>query len=504
MSLLDTINSLSTPRKAATAVAVAGALLAIALLARGFSEPRMTLLYSGLDTAHAGEVVAELEQRGVEYDLRGDAILIPARDRDRVRLSLAKDGLPRQSIQGYELLDDVNGFSVTSEMYNAAYWRAKEGELTRTILSIPGVASARVHIGASLRSGFSRNRPPETASVSLSTTTGLGDNQAQSIQYLVALAVSGLKPSDVAVIDTRNGIIAGPGAAPSRGAPEALATDRAGAIEQKVLTLLEARLGPGNARVSASVEVNRQLERTSTIQFDPNSRVVRSRSSTDASEQSRRGGGALTVASNLPQGAGAGAGGDSSLERSTENVTYEINEVRSEYESLPGEIKRITLAVLLNSEALASDPSNANRSVDELATEFEGLVRSAAGLDADRGDLLTVELMPFRAQDVGELVAAPNLMERLVEVYFWPALQALFLGVVALGLGVGVVRPLVLRPSQTLETAEVETGSDMDVEKEARVDPLEYLRSYARDQQDETAALIKDWLNEDRNVAVNE
>jgi flagellar M-ring protein FliF len=138
---------------------------------------------------------------------------VPQKDRDSVRFALARDGLPKQSVQGYELLDNVNGFSVTSEMYNAAYWRAKEGELTRTILAVPGIQSARVHIGASLRSGFARSDPAQTASVTLSSAHNLTSSQAQGIQYLVALAVSGLSPDEVAVIDLNKGILAGPGVA---------------------------------------------------------------------------------------------------------------------------------------------------------------------------------------------------------------------------------------------------------------------------------------------------
>ena len=119
--------------------------------------------HSGLEPQYAGEIIEELDQSGIRYEIQGGAIFIPEGKRDQVRFALAKEGLPRQSVQGYELLDEVNGFSVTSEMYNASYWRAKEGELTRTILAIPGITSARVHIGASLRSGFSRSQPAQTA-----------------------------------------------------------------------------------------------------------------------------------------------------------------------------------------------------------------------------------------------------------------------------------------------------------------------------------------------------
>ena len=146
MGFIDNLRALGLQRQIMLGVAVLGVLGAMTFLVRGTMQPSMSLLYAGLDPVHAGEVISELDQLDVPYEIRGEAIFIAQNVRDRTRFALARDGLPRQSIQGYELLDDVNGFSVTSEMYNAAYWRAKEGELTRTILTTPGVDSARVHI----------------------------------------------------------------------------------------------------------------------------------------------------------------------------------------------------------------------------------------------------------------------------------------------------------------------------------------------------------------------
>jgi flagellar M-ring protein FliF len=213
MNFIANLRALPVARQIMLAVAVLGVVGIMSFMVQGAMKQPMGLLYSGLDASVTGEIIDELDKRGTRYEIKGDAILVPQKDRDSVRFALARDGLPKQSVQGYELLDNVNGFSVTSEMYNAAYWRAKEGELTRTILAVPGIQSARVHIGASLRSGFARSDPAQTASVTLSSAHNLTSSQAQGIQYLVALAVSGLSPDEVAVIDLNKGILAGPGVA---------------------------------------------------------------------------------------------------------------------------------------------------------------------------------------------------------------------------------------------------------------------------------------------------
>ncbi|MEM7329960.1 MAG: flagellar basal-body MS-ring/collar protein FliF [Pseudomonadota bacterium] len=516
MGFIDNLRALGLQRQIMLGVAVLGVLAAMTFLVRGTFQPSMSLLYAGLDPVRAGEVINELDQLDVPYEIRGEAIFIPANVRDKTRFALARDGLPRQSIQGYELLDSVNGFSVTSEMYNAAYWRAKEGELTRTILTTPGVDSARVHIGANLRSGFSRSQPTPTASVTLSSARRLSVSQAEAIQYLVALAVSGLNPEDVVVIDPRHGILAGANTEQTE-PPSVMAEDQAGALEQKIKRLLTARLGDGNAEVSVSVDVSRERSVISDVRFDPDSRVMRSRTTSDSNQTNQSNGGNLTVASNLPQGGGAAGGGESSSKNSTETVSYEVNEVRTQTERMPGQIERVSIAVLLNQEALGIDltAADAATQIEQVRQNFEALVSNAAGLDDARGDTLTVELMPFQALPEVELTPAPGMFERLIEQHLWSAVQAAFLGMIVLALGFGVMRPVFAQgPAASREDGDAGaadgasgTQADSDVEAElfgASSDPIDYLKDYTRENEEQTAALLQEWLKEDRKIAANE
>lgn len=526
MKFLETLKALPPSRQLILAAAVAGIIAAMTFLVQGATRDPMTLLYSGLEPAHAGDIIKQLEQSGTPYEIKGEAIFVPQGKRDAIRFNLAQQGLPRPSVQGYELLDQVNGFSVTSEMYNAAYWRAKEGELTRTILAIPGVTSARVHIGANLRSGFARSQPHQTASVTLTTARDMTSGQAEAIQYMVALAVAGLNAEDVAVIDPVKGILAGPKANRTE-EPAVAAATQASLLEQKILSLLEPRVGMGNARVSATVDVSRQRQRTSAVTFDPNSRVIRNRTTNDTSGSSGGAGGGMTVASNLPQG-NTGGGGTSTNKNSTETVSYEINETRTEVETLPGEIQKISIAVLLNEQALGIDPAAADAATrqQQMAADFEKLVASAAGLDMARGDTISVELMPFQAVPADDLVQAPGLFEQLMERYFWSGLQALLLGLVVIVLGVGVVRPmLVQKPKEALSPEGLGAGAGAAgtagavAAADVEADPFAYLKDYASERQEETAALLQQWLTEDqqpgqadpiaaafdtRKVAVNE
>lgn len=129
---------------------MAGAFLATFLGILAFAwfanRPNMALLYSGLDPSQSGGVIDAISQSGAVYEIRGDSIWVEQPRRDELRMTLAGQGLPSTGSSGYELLDGMSGFGTTSQMFDAAYWRAKEGELSRTILALPNVKTARVHL----------------------------------------------------------------------------------------------------------------------------------------------------------------------------------------------------------------------------------------------------------------------------------------------------------------------------------------------------------------------
>jgi flagellar M-ring protein FliF len=52
--------------------------------------------------------------------VRGSSIFVPAGRRDALRLTLAGQGLPANSVRGYELLDSLSGFGTTAQMFDAA------------------------------------------------------------------------------------------------------------------------------------------------------------------------------------------------------------------------------------------------------------------------------------------------------------------------------------------------------------------------------------------------
>ncbi len=439
--ILGQWNALDMRRRMIVAVATLGMFAAVLGLARLAASPSMSLLYAGLDAAAAGEVIAALDQRGIGHEVRGDAIYVPAPERDGLRMMLAGEGLPANSSKGYELLDGLSGFGTTSQMFDAAYWRAKEGELARTILAHPAVSAVRVHLSMSGTNPFQRDI---RHSASVSVTTGgqeLTPRHARALQFLVASAVAGLAPEDVAIIDAEGGLVGAAEEAPAN-APD----DRAEALRLRALRLLEAHVGMGNAVVEVTLETEMRSETLRERRFDPESRVAISTDTEELSDTATGQNGGVTVASNLPEGDAGGAPSTSNREETRERVNYEVSTTEREVVQGPGAIRRMSVAVLVNTlPGTGTDGTAPQPRPEEELEALRALVSSAVGFDAERGDVLTLRALPFEAIAPAGTLATPGLLDRLA-IDTMSLVQALVLAVVALVLGLFVLRPVLMRP----------------------------------------------------------
>jgi flagellar M-ring protein FliF len=443
-NLISIWDGLGPRRRLLVAGATLAVFLAVLSLARMAGGPQMVLLYAGLDGRAAGEVVAALDTRGVEYSVRGDSIYVDVNQRDALRMALAGEGLPSAGGAGYELLDSLSGFGTTSQMFDAAYWRAKEGELARTILAMPEVRAARVHISQGPEDPFRRTEAP-TASVTVTTAAGtLSEEQARALKHLVASAVSGMKPQDVQVIDTVGGLIAGSDeAGPAAGA--SAAAERAEEIRRRVERLLAARVGPNKAVVEVSVELVTESEEITERRLDPQGRVAISSETEESSKQATEPSADVTVASNLPQGdAGAGSGGQSQSNDTRERVNYEVSETQRALTRAPGGTRRLTVAVLVDgtvTQAADGTQGWAPRSAEELA-DLRDLVAAAVGFDESRGDVLTLKSLEFSPLPVEGTEAQASLLPPFGPIDVMAVIQIGVLALVALILGLFVLRPI--------------------------------------------------------------
>lgn len=538
-NLISLWTSFDLRRKIVIVGAAIAMFLAVIGLSRIAATPNMALLYAGLDTSAAGEVVRALDQRGALYEVVGDTIRVEAAQRDSLRMTLAAEGLPTTGAVGYELLDGLSGFGTTSQMFDAAYWRAKEGELARTIVAAPAIRSARVHIAQASSQPFQRDRRP-TASVTVTSSSGaLSEVQANAIRHLVAAAVAGMQPEDVSVIDSVAGFIpSGDG-----GADPGLGGDaRASDLKRNIERLLVARVGPGKAVVEVSVEVETDSEQITERRFDPQGRVAISSDTEERSNSATQPSEDVTVASNLPTGDAANGGQSKSNSTETrERVNFEVSETKREILKSAGALRRVSVAVLVDGERAVAPDGTVSwlpRSEEELGVLRE-LVKTAAGLDEGRGDVLVLKSLAFEPIPMAGSVAQAGFLSGIGSIDIVSLIQASVLAVVALILGLFVIRPLILatakdtgglveangtlalpakgqeKPGQSSGAHRVLTGEidDQDMPDLPIIsygddtdgiasDPVERLRRLIDQRQGETVEILRGWMETDEGEQV--
>lgn len=508
---------LDTRQRVVAVLAAVAVVVSIGAIGRLATSPSMVLLYAGLDPTAAGEVVAALEAEGVPFEVRDAAIFVERGARDRLRMEFAGQGLPAGGPAGYELLDNLTGFGTTSQMFDAAYWRAKEGELARTITGSPDVRAARVHLANPISQPFSRT-PAGSASVTVTMARGqLGAQQAEAIRYLVSSAVAGVAPEAVAVIDSARGVVLAVGDSnPIRqGGPSP--DDRAEALRANVLRLMEARVGPGRAIVEVNVDADMDSQTISERVIDPDSRVAISQETETSSENSQGGAAGVTVASNLPDGDVQGGPNAASRQanQSRERQNFEVSETRRERVILPGQTRRISVAVMVDGLIeTAADGSETwvPRSAAEIET-LRTLVQSAIGFDAARGDTVTIESLQFTIPpEQGALVERTG--EGFLAAYGDRLAQMGVLAGIVLALIFFVLRPLISRRGGVVDYAELTGPRDATLvsdpvraiagAREMQGDILELpahtltkidrLREVISSRSDDSAAVLRSWI----------
>ncbi|MFV3074493.1 flagellar basal-body MS-ring/collar protein FliF [Niveispirillum fermenti] len=458
-SFLQTLRNLGTLRLAGIGAAVLVTIGAIVFFASQWSTPNMALLYSDLSPSDGGAIVQQLEQQQIPYRASADGtrIEVPAEQVGRLRMTMAQQGLPSGGSVGNEIFNQPEGLGTTAFMQNVQQLRAKEGELVRSIQTLQQVQQARVHLVMPKRELFARQAQTATASVLLRLRPGqtLSREQVVAIQTLVSTAVPQMQPENVSILDDKGNLL-------SRGlrpnTPEALAAsaeERRLARERELSQTIEELLGRsvGHGRVQAQVSVEMDFDRITTNSeiYDPDGQVVRGTQSVTENVQSqdRDGVDPVTVANQLPNAdpTGATAGGSSETRnRSEETVNYEISRTTKIHERETGQIRRLSVAVLVDGTyTTAQDGARTYqaRSDAELA-QLQRLVQSAVGVDPSRGDMVEVVSMQFARPD-DELAAMDETFFGMPKADVIRIAETLILAIVAILVILLVIKPLVTR-----------------------------------------------------------
>lgn len=465
------LQNLGPARLAAMAGVAVGLIAFIIFFATRFSTQPMQLLYGELSQTDSREIVRELELSGINFSLEdnGATILVPGDDVTRVRLQMAEMALPTGGSVGYELFDNMDALGATNFMQNINLVRALEGELSRTIRSIEGVQSARVHLVMPQREMFTRETQEPTSSVYVKMKSGrLAANQVSAVQHIIAAAVPKLKPSNISIIDDRGTLLSRTFA----GDDEMIAEQQDEArvklenrLSGAIIEMVESSLGPGKVRAEVRAEMDFDRVVTEEEIYDPDGQVPRSTVTVDENLQSlETDPDNVTVSQNLPdqQFQDDGPRSSTSELRTEETVNFEIskrvvNQIRES-----GVIRRLSVAVLVDGNyVLDENQERVYQALDvETMEKLESLVRTAIGADSARGDQVEVINMPFTnfdefAGDFEEFDLFGFSKEEVMRMA-----EGLGVAIVAVLVILLVVRPLVTRAFETMPADDTLLSSD--------------------------------------------
>lgn len=443
--ILRGIGALPGPRKAVLAVVALLITASIMTFAYFTNQEDYRVLFSNLTSADASAIVTRLKEKKIPYQISpsGETVSVPAEQVSELRLELAAAGLPQGGGVGFEIFDNKD-FGATEFEQQMNYRRALQGELSRTINSLDEIQQSRVHIVLPKESLFVEQQKKPTASVTIKLKAGrkLKESQIEGIGHLVASSVEGLNANEVMIVDNQGNILSKRPADSGQARLSSSQVEHQRNVEKEmatqIQTLLESVVGPGKAAVRVNAELDfRLMEKTEEI-YDPESPVVRS-----SQKQSERAVGSVSMTSRTTANAAAATATLPEKEKSEETVNYEINRTVSKTVMPTGEIKKISIAVLVDGIYQKNDKgvmTYQERPRKELES-FEDLVRKSSGFNAQRGDQVAVSSMPFNRPDTEEGMTGQSWHSNIA-----PAVPAIKYVVLIIGLLLTfffVIRPLI-------------------------------------------------------------
>ncbi len=507
--LTEFFRRLSSQQRIIIGVITAAAVVVLILLVTVFSKPSYATLFSNLNEQDASKIVQVLKEKTIPFQLddNGKTILVPKQQLYELRLDLASAGLPNSSLIGYEIFDRTN-LGVSDFVQKINYRRALEGELARTILNLEEVEGVRVHIVTPEKALFKEDEKQTTASVVLKLKSGkpLRRESTQGIAHLVASSVEGLDATNVTILDTRGNVLTDN----SKSNSLASLTSTQYEIQQKIENylalkaqrLLDGALGIGNAIVQVNAELDfRQVERN-LEQYDPDNQVARSEQITEEKSVLR---------DSLPPST-----------RTNSVTNYEINKTIEHIVENVGNIKRLSIAAIINDKPLSKEvdgekvTEHTSRSTEEM-DRLTDLVKKSVGFDQTRNDDFSVINIPF-GNEVDD-----NLITNNEQTQQWDGIAVKVILVLAMIIAVVIIRSLLNRMKFKVESPTVmwdtkvigelppthpdynniklpPAESEVPLEIVMKAKRREQISDFVKKKPEEASRLLKVWLADEMEV----
>ena len=530
------VAALPTKTKVNAAIGIAALVAVVVALALTMKGGDYKVLFANVSEKDGGAIVERLTQMNVPYRFADGSgtIMVPASQVYDLRLKLSAAGLPKGSVNGYELLDKTP-FGQTQGQERINVQRALEGELTRTIQSLSSVQSARVHLALPNQNGFFREQQKPSASVVLALHPGRTLDRAQvaGIVHLVSSSVPELNAKAVSVIDGSGALLSSADGAPAQGLDTQqlqYLRDVEANYTKRVIDLLEPVIGRDNLRASVTAELDFSQTELTAEEYKPNQgenpATVRA-SKVEESSQPGPGtpAGVPGAQSNQPpvpatapingqaqamQGAQGGNAGANSTRREAE-TRYEVDRTVRVTRGATGTVRRLNAAVVVNHRGgtdAKGKPTSTPLSAEEIE-KLTALVQQGIGFNKDRGDSVRVVNAPFRTEPVPSVDEGPIWQRPWLQDLLRSGAAPAALVLVALLALFGFVRPALKaatapppepvggRVDEVVDDVAALPGPDGMPQLEAprANEKLEAARKLAKENPAAVANIVRGWVN---------
>ena len=402
--------TLSLVKRISLVVATAAVLIGVLSAAAMSGHVEYAYLFTDLSTEDAAAIAEKLKGMKVPYRIQagGTALEVPEERVHQLRLELASAGLPRGGGVGFEIFDRSN-LGETEFEQHINLRRALEGELSRSISTIDGVQSARVHLVLPENRLFTARKEQASASVvlKLRPSKEFGRREVAGIVHLVAAAVPGLSHDRVSVVSTEGVTLHRPvtdeGGGTGADGEDEQARDMANAMENHVRSLLERMVGPGNTDVRVHIDLSKASRERTEEHYEPTKTALRSEHKTEESTGAEGASvaGVPGAQTNLPHtdpatatAETAPAGGN--VFRKTQTRNWEVDRVTEKTTMPAGGTDRLSVAVLVDGSYVMKGGKSVfvPRTAEQIA-QLDAIVKNAVGFDEKRGDSVRVEATQF-------------------------------------------------------------------------------------------------------------
>jgi flagellar M-ring protein FliF len=408
----EIFSAMPATRKILVLAGVAAVLAGFIFLLVWTNQTDYSIMYSGLTQEDAGQIVDRLNKRKVPYILTedGSTIEVPKSVIQETRLYLATEGLPQGGSVGMEMFSETH-LGETDFVQRLNFQRALQGELERTIKKFDAIENVRVHLNIPKESLFIEEERVPSASVVISLNRGksLTAAQLQGVVHLVSSSVEGLTADNISVVDTSGGLLYSKSQELEGSNLTSAQIQYRENLEQtlshRVTGLLERIVGPDKAMARITASLDFQQISTNEEIYDPDRSVIRSEQ-----RLTEKNTGGPKGASGIPQSTfelGTGqtqtsttTGQGEEYQRTEETTNYEITKINRQIQSAAGEIKRLTIAVMVDGtyEETTQDGKTVSTYVPRPQSELDKLtelVKNTIGYDEARGDSVVVSSVQF-------------------------------------------------------------------------------------------------------------